>query len=292
MPFLRHLYPLALLLGLSQVVTTGCKRCRPRQAKPESGAIEVSFASGKESTVTLRLALRATYPERARPLGKVRGRTHQGLLLAYPRSRALGVDLTTAEVAVDVILLDKDLKVVRVATGQSAAAGRRIGTAPKLHRYAVVLPGGAAKKHRLRKGIQARFSLPARARPGKTLTPVDLHPPGRARVTVRAELALSNEERLMGLMFRRYLAPRGGMLFRFERPRVLYFYMRNTFVSLDMIFITEDRVVSGVVHRTKPLSETNVGVGPVQNRYVLEVPAGFARRHGIVRGTRVSFAIP
>ena len=82
------------------------------------------------------------------------------------------------------------------------------------------------------------------------------------------------------------------LIFVFPRSDVLWFYMKNTRIPLDMIFIDDRRMVTGVVHRARPFDERTVGVGPIPNRYVLEVQAGFARRHGIAEGTQVSFRLP
>jgi hypothetical protein len=116
---------------------------------------------------------------------------------------------------------------------------------------------------------------------------VILHPPGRDPVTVRVEFAVEPRARTRGLMHRESLAPDAGMLFVFAGPdRVQSFWMRNTLVSLDMIFADGDRQVVGVVENAEPLTDDGRSV-PVPSRYVLEVNAGFASRHGIGPGTRL-----
>lgn len=117
---------------------------------------------------------------------------------------------------------------------------------------------------------------------------VILEPPGRAPVTVRAEIARTRAETRRGLMFRRRMDADAGMLFLFDRPRRMSFWMRNTLISLDMIFITGEQRVLGVVDHAMPGSEEPHEVEGF-SQFVLEVNAGFARANGIVPGTVVRF---
>ena len=117
---------------------------------------------------------------------------------------------------------------------------------------------------------------------------VVLEPEGGAPVEVRVEIARTPRERRRGLMWRRYLARDAGMLFVFEAPEQQVFWMRNTFVSLDMIFIGADRRVVGIVEDATPLTEEDRAV-EAPSQYVLEVRAGFSREHGVSIGTPVQF---
>lgn len=104
------------------------------------------------------------------------------------------------------------------------------------------------------------------------------------------ELAVTPEERSKGLMFRRELPAGQGMLFDFGPETPVSMWMRNTYVSLDMIFIHADGRIARVAENTVPLSETIVPSGaPV--KAVLEVVAGTARRLGIAPGDRVAHRI-
>jgi uncharacterized membrane protein (UPF0127 family) len=109
-----------------------------------------------------------------------------------------------------------------------------------------------------------------------------------ARHAVTVELARTEAERERGLMFRRELAPDAGMLFLFDEPAVHEFWMKNTLIPLDMIFIAEDGRIAGIVARAVPgdLSPRTAG-GP--SRYVLEVAGGWADAHGVAPGDRVRF---
>jgi hypothetical protein len=109
---------------------------------------------------------------------------------------------------------------------------------------------------------------------------------GRHPVTV--ELARTDAERARGLMHRRDLAEDAGMLFLFAERGDHAFWMKETLIPLDMIFIDEDGRIVGIVERAEPrtLSPRSVGV---PSRYVLEVNGGWARARGIARGDRVRF---
>jgi uncharacterized membrane protein (UPF0127 family) len=109
-----------------------------------------------------------------------------------------------------------------------------------------------------------------------------------AHHAVTVELARTDAERARGLMERRELAPDAGMLFLFEETAEHPFWMKNTLIPLDMIFISDDGRISGIVARAVPgdLSPRTAG-GP--SRYVLEVAGGWAEAHGVAAGDRVRF---
>jgi len=107
--------------------------------------------------------------------------------------------------------------------------------------------------------------------------------------TWKLEVAVSDAERSRGLMFRKRLGDDAGMLFFMPRDYDWTFYMRNTYVALDMIFIASDWTVVGVVANTTPLTEKLRSCG-TPSRYVLELNAHQARRNGIRPGTKLVFA--
>ncbi len=101
------------------------------------------------------------------------------------------------------------------------------------------------------------------------------------------ELAVTDEERARGLMFRREVPEGHGMLFDFKRDQEVSMWMENTYVSLDMIFIRSDGRVARIAENTEPLSRRIISSGgPV--RAVLEVVAGTARKLGIAPGDKVA----
>lgn len=110
-------------------------------------------------------------------------------------------------------------------------------------------------------------------------------------LTLRVEVADSDEERQMGLMFREHLGEEEGMVFLFPDQRVHNFWMRNTLISLDMFFIDSDWNVVGVVENAEPLTDVGRGVGK-PSQFVLEVNAGFAQRHGFGVGQKLRFVAP
>jgi len=111
---------------------------------------------------------------------------------------------------------------------------------------------------------------------------------GGKTVRVEVEVARTPEQRAKGLMFRKELASYRGMLFLFDREEMQSFWMKNTYIPLDMVFIDRKLKVVGVVENAEPLTTSSRRVqGP--SIYVLEVRGGFARAHGIGPGTRVTF---
>lgn len=105
---------------------------------------------------------------------------------------------------------------------------------------------------------------------------------------VKVELARTPSERSLGLMYRSRLANGHGMLFIADHEAVQSFTMRNTLISLDMIFIGSDMRIAGVIEHAQPMHEGPFTIS-APSRYVLEVPAGFCNRHGICRGDVVAF---
>ena len=104
------------------------------------------------------------------------------------------------------------------------------------------------------------------------------------------ELAVSNEEREKGLMYRKQVPDGYGMLFDFKQEQPVSMWMKNTYVSLDMIFIRDDGRIARIAENTEVLSERVISSGqPV--RAVLEVVAGTARKYGIAPGDKVAYPI-
>ena len=104
------------------------------------------------------------------------------------------------------------------------------------------------------------------------------------------ELAVTDEERQRGLMYRRSMPEFYGMLFDFKRDQEVAMWMKNTYVSLDMIFIQSDGRIRRIAENTETESEKIIpSGGPV--RAVLEVAAGTARKFGIEAGDRVATPI-
>jgi uncharacterized membrane protein (UPF0127 family) len=151
-------------------------------------------------------------------------------------------------------------------TVRSVAAGRRLVAA------AFVILGLAA--------------LPARGAEFQTLEIVT----GNGVRTFSVELATNDAERAQGLMFRKELPDGQGMLFDFKTDENVNMWMKNTYISLDMIFIEADGRIRRIAENTTPLSLATIpSGGPV--RAVLEVIAGTAAKFGIRAGDRVAHPI-
>ena len=106
---------------------------------------------------------------------------------------------------------------------------------------------------------------------------------------VKVEIARNDPERQRGLMYRQKLEPGRGMMFLFEHPEKLKFWMKNTYIPLDMVFITADKHVAYVEENAEPLTLQSRGPDEEETQFVLEVPGGWARAHGVERGVTVKF---
>jgi uncharacterized membrane protein (UPF0127 family) len=112
-----------------------------------------------------------------------------------------------------------------------------------------------------------------------------------ARHRFEVEIVTTPEDIERGLMFRDAMAPDHGMLFDLGEARPVSFWMRNTRLPLDMLFIAEDGRIIGITPDAVPYSEDLIpSPGPV--RAVLELNAGTAERLGIAAGDRVVYAFP
>lgn len=107
---------------------------------------------------------------------------------------------------------------------------------------------------------------------------------GTARFAV--EIADDPQERAAGLMHRPQMASAAGMLFVYPRPQSVSFWMRNTLIELDMIFVDPFGVVQHVHHRAQPLSETAIPGGDGLT-HVLEINGGMSRMLGIQVGDQL-----
>jgi len=100
------------------------------------------------------------------------------------------------------------------------------------------------------------------------------------------ELVDTNESRAQGLMYRTELAPDAGMLFDFFHDRPVSFWMMNTYIPLDMIFVGHDGVIRSIHANARPHDRTSIPSGaPV--RFVFEIPGGRAAALGLAPGDRM-----
>ncbi len=108
--------------------------------------------------------------------------------------------------------------------------------------------------------------------------------PGSPQVEV--ELARDEPSRERGLMYRTSMPESRGMLFSWQDERVRNFWMRNTCIPLDLLYVTKDGVIAGILEQVPTLNEAPRGIKcPVA--HVLELNAGWARAHGVAPGMKL-----
>ena len=132
---------------------------------------------------------------------------------------------------------------------------------------------------------QARPKPAATATPSAKLDTVEILT-SRGRVKFTVELAVTKAEQARGLMFRKSLAPDRGMLFPYNPPQRAAFWMKNTLIPLDILYIGPDGRVLSIARNAVPHDETPIPSGGVV-RGVLEIPGGRAAQLGILPGDRV-----
>ena len=104
---------------------------------------------------------------------------------------------------------------------------------------------------------------------------------------VQVEVARTGAARRQGLMRRKSLKPHHGMIFLFEKEEPQSFWMKNTYISLDIMFVNRAGTIIGIVHSAEPMTTTPRNV-PGISQYVIEMTAGYANLYGIKKGTQVT----
>lgn len=113
--------------------------------------------------------------------------------------------------------------------------------------------------------------------------------PGAPRVDV--EVALTTAHRAHGLMYRTELPSGTGMLFSWPNEAPRSFWMHNTCLPLDMLFVAGDGTIVGILEQVPPLNDEPRSV-PCPAQHVIEVPGGWSRAHHVAPGQRVEIAAP
>jgi uncharacterized membrane protein (UPF0127 family) len=108
--------------------------------------------------------------------------------------------------------------------------------------------------------------------------------------TVKVEVARSVAAVQRGLMYRKKLPAEEGMIFVFQDQRPRTFWMKNTCIPLDMLFLAADGTIAGILEQVPVLNEAARSV-PCPASYVLEMNAGWARRHGVKPGMKTDIQI-
>jgi uncharacterized membrane protein (UPF0127 family) len=107
------------------------------------------------------------------------------------------------------------------------------------------------------------------------------------KTPLRVEVVETLEKQERGLMFRQSLPENEGMLFVYREPQELAFWMRNTFIPLDIVFVGADGIILNI-HQARPLDESVLYRSAGEAKYVIETNRGWFSRHGIRPGDRVT----
>ncbi len=109
---------------------------------------------------------------------------------------------------------------------------------------------------------------------------------GAGMYQIDAQIARTSEQRTVGLMHRREMPPYEGMLFVFEQPSKLCFWMKNTLIPLTAAFVADDGTVVNLADMTPQTTESHCAIRPV--RYVLEMNQGWFAKRGIKSGAKLT----
>jgi len=143
--------------------------------------------------------------------------------------------------------------------------------------------GPACRNGKSETGAQTVAAGPEARKQAEPAVVVDT---GERRITFRVELAITQDEHMRGLMYRQHLDPDAGMLFISDHPWVQTFWMKNTLIPLDMLFIGADRRIVGIVADAEPQTLTPRTVGR-PSQYVLEIGGGLSAKLSIRAGQAV-----
>lgn len=113
---------------------------------------------------------------------------------------------------------------------------------------------------------------------------------GTVKQNLKIELADNDFERQTGLMYRKKLDTNKGMLFIFDDIRVRSFYMKNTYIPLDIIYIDSNNIILSIIKNAEPLNQKSLpSEGPV--KYVLEINAGLSDLWDLQPGDKINYKI-
>jgi uncharacterized membrane protein (UPF0127 family) len=201
-----------------------------------------------------------------------------------------------ALLAVALILVACEHRIEEPVPPRGAGAGDRAAQGPS------EAPTAAGAGDAARRCIKPTPATPARALAGAGPGPDPACPPDptgppalrsgkvifiEAKAPdVMVDIAERDKERSRGLMFRKSMPENQGMIFAFQDRVNHTFWMHNTCIPLDMLFIDNDGMIVGIEENTPTMNDATFEVG-CPSTYVLELNAGWARRHGVVAGQRV-----
>ncbi len=105
---------------------------------------------------------------------------------------------------------------------------------------------------------------------------------------IQIQIADNDDERAEGLMWRKFMPENDGMLFIFDDEEPLTFWMKNTYIPLDMVFADKSGNIVSIYPEATPLSEASIPSGKPA-KYVVEVNGGFCARYGITPGDKIEY---
>jgi uncharacterized membrane protein (UPF0127 family) len=117
--------------------------------------------------------------------------------------------------------------------------------------------------------------------------PLVIHAGGSA-YKFEVEVVTTPETRAQGLMFRKAMPPNAGMLFIYPGEQAVSFWMKNTLIPLDMLFLKADGSIAHIAHNAVPMDETPIDSGAAV-KAVLEINGGTANALGIKEGDKVEY---
>ncbi|MBN1915517.1 DUF192 domain-containing protein [Candidatus Dojkabacteria bacterium] len=112
---------------------------------------------------------------------------------------------------------------------------------------------------------------------------------GEDQITIKVEIADSSKEWTNGLMNRNYLPSDHGMLFVFPDENIRSFWMKDTYIPLDIIYINSEKEIIDIYESVEPLNEEKSYTSKSGAKYVLEVNGGFVKKNDIREGMRIYF---
>ena len=128
---------------------------------------------------------------------------------------------------------------------------------------------------------------------GEEKKPIQIQLPDRS--IVNAEVAQTPKERASGLMFRKGLAKDSGMLFVLDGEETTSFWMKNTFIDLDILFIDSGKIIREIFEKVPAqavnMQDRDIATVTGRGKYVLELPAGSSGRHGLHPGDTLLFSL-
>jgi len=111
--------------------------------------------------------------------------------------------------------------------------------------------------------------------------------PNSNDIVMNVEFAETTEQRAKGLMYRKMLPKNTGMLFIFDNEKRLIFWMKDTYIPLDIIFISEDGTINSIYPDTIPNNTENKYISLSPSKYALETNAGYTTQNNIKIGDKI-----